>query len=72
MTIKTEYGLMLDCAKQGCDPKHADDGRVFFESKPGPATINFFENAPKPTINGHAATWVSRTVTYTEWEPVDG
>ena len=63
--VKTEYGLMLDCAKQGCDPKHQDDGRVFFESKAGQAVVKFFRVIAGQNINNHAATWVSRTFTYT-------
>lgn len=56
---RIEYGLRLDCAKQGCDPPHEDNGRVFFVG------AQPFEDEPE--VNGHAATWVKRMIT--AWEP---
>ena len=55
---ETQWGIRLDCAKQGCDPKHADDGHVV---RTGP------EPHPDSTINNHACVVVTRTVTYTDW-----
>lgn len=57
-SVLVEWGLRVNCEKQGCDPKHADDGEV----TPRP------EKPTTRTVNGHAADLVQRTVTITTWE----
>lgn len=48
-----EYGWRLDCATEGCDPPHDDDGQVVAaESRPERAM----------TINGHATVVVRRRI----------
>jgi hypothetical protein len=65
--IVTEWGRRIDCAKNGCNPPHADDGWVSdlppHWPKPPDASLDC-------VINNHATTWVKRTVTYGDWEPL--
>ena len=55
---RTEWARRLDCAKQGCNPPHGDDGEL--SSADGPMD--------HPTINGHAATLVYRVVVLPPWQ----
>lgn len=68
-TIQSEvqYGLMLDCEKNGCDPRHADHGHVDLRRLGGIWVQHQLDEA---NIQGHAATIIKRTVTYSPWEPV--
>jgi hypothetical protein len=50
----TEYGHRIDCAKQGCDPPHPDNGHVY---------------PPNQPVNGHATTTVKHVITITDWTP---
>lgn len=54
-----EWGLRLDCEKQGCDPPHRDNGRVTDVSRTRPDH--------DLVINNHAATLVSRSIRYLPW-----
>lgn len=72
ITSEVEYGLMLDCPKEGCWPYHADNGHVRFWR---PGKHNLTPSALwDAKVNGHAATVVRRTITYSPWEavPLDG
>jgi hypothetical protein len=65
--IVEEWGMMLDCAENGCEGPHSDDGMVSNWSTMDPSVWG------KPTnkigkINSHAAVRVKRTVTYSKWE----
>lgn len=62
---RTEWGLRLDCTLNGCDPPHADNGRVF----------SFEVEIPRGYdggywVNSHKCRLVSRTVTYSTWVSV--
>jgi hypothetical protein len=53
-----EFALRLDCEKEGCDPKHADDGEVLpFLRGEGRSTAVVWQ-----TINGHAARLLYRPI----------
>lgn len=60
---KEEWGEMLDCDKEGCNPKHDDHGYIFRITIVRPLDSEC-------VINNHAATIVRRTVTYSPWEKV--
>lgn len=50
---RVEYALRIDCAKNGCDPKHGDDGTIIpLGADEGGTT----------TINGHACVRLSRVI----------
>lgn len=71
-----EWAHRLDCEKNGCDPKHSDDGRLF----PMIIQRNFRRVEAEDisastarryrdyTVNGHATTLVKRKVTREPWE----
>lgn len=61
MTERVEYGVRIDCAKEGCKPPHSDDNEVKMSRTKT-------EWRKTTTINGHAAKRVKRTVTYGEWQ----
>lgn len=65
---RVEYALVLDCRLQGCKAKigyeHTDHGRV---QRPLSAWQGVQMGA-RPTINGHAARLVKRTVVLPDWE----
>lgn len=65
-TERVEYGLQLNCAKNNCIEPHNDDGRVM------PLNPKYDEIPPHPdiTVNGHAVTFVQRTITIGKWEVV--
>ena len=66
----TLWGAMLDCDKEGCDPRHADHGEVIPASRFSAETQEQqARNTVKHGINGHAATLV--TCQITPWEPVE-
>lgn len=58
-----EWGVMLDCDKQGCQPHHADHGRIY-------ETITERQAFSEQhlIVMGHACSLVRRTVTYSDWE----
>ena len=56
-----EWALRLDCAKEGCDPPHSDNGLIAFKGPDKPR---------RRTINNHAATLVSRRIL--PWVEADG
>jgi len=62
--VVAEYGRMIDCRLQGCDPPHSDDG----EPLPWP-TKEFGEPdfSRDATVNGHACRWVTRSIAYGPW-----
>ncbi|TIC78792.1 hypothetical protein [Nocardioides sp. GY 10127] len=60
--VRVEYGLRIDCALQGCDEPHFDNGDVLRRRYERPTTTS---------VNGHAVTLVQRTVTWAEWESSD-
>ena len=66
-----EYGIMLDCDKQGCVAKqgfrHGDHGMVS-PRRPSRAQIEEYKVDGRWLINEHAATLVYRT--FSPWEPV--
>jgi hypothetical protein len=65
----TEYGHRIDCAKQGCDPPHPDNGHVYPAFA---ATGRLWTAARKPPnqpVNGHATTTVKHVITITDWTP---
>jgi hypothetical protein len=49
-----EIGRRVDCAANGCEVPHSDDGMIMHYH-------------PKATNHGHALTFVSRRVTYSDW-----
>lgn len=53
-----EIGRRVDCAANGCETPHSDDGMIMMYH-------------PKATNNGHVLTFVERTVTYSDWTPTD-
>lgn len=63
--VKTEWGLMLDCEKNGCDPKHSDDRRVFLHDK-GMGTPTTVPEKAWP-INRHATRVVMRRILIEPW-----
>lgn len=72
---EVEYGMRLDCIKNGCDPIHTDHNRIsplsrrmaHLWDKDFVKWIN--EHRTKAhKINNHAATFVERVVTYGAWE----
>ena len=65
--VRVEFGRRLDCAAQGCDPLHADNGEVV----PWIGQ-NVPDTSDSPTVSNHAAVWVERTVTYSPWTHTDG
>jgi hypothetical protein len=64
-TIRIEWGLRLDCTKNGCEPPHSDDGRVFPHNQ-GMGTPTTRPKKAYP-INSHATTIVTRTIVETPW-----
>jgi len=60
MNKRYERGYRIDCRKNGCAEPHEDDGNVMLVS----------DNLRHPwtKVNGHAITWVIRSVAYTEWQ----
>jgi hypothetical protein len=66
----TEYGRRIDCAKNGCETPHADDGDVM----PIPQSWMTGEDGDWQTkswvgvVNNHAVTLVKRTIIYSNWE----
>jgi hypothetical protein len=62
-----EYGIMLDCDKQGCDPKHGDHGLVT-SRHPSREQVDQYKIEGRWYVNNHAATLVYRT--RSPWEPV--
>ena len=68
---RVEYGIMLDCDKEGCEKKighrHSDHGMIS-PRRPSRAQIEEYKVDGKWLINNHAATLVCRT--YSPWEPV--
>ena len=59
--VRIEFGRRIDCAKNGCTEPHADNGQVT------PARPGYGD-----TMNGHALTWVKRTVQVGDWQDIDG
>jgi hypothetical protein len=57
-SVRTEWGLMLDCAANGCTELHDDDRDVMFRGGERPVTER---------VNGHAVRVVARTVTTSDW-----
>lgn len=57
----TEWAVAIDCAKNGCEPPHSDDGWVsaFVESSL-PDLLEHYGKDPK--INNHAATIMWREI----------
>lgn len=62
LTTRIEYRSRMDCRKNGCNPRHVDDGIIFPFARP-------LDQMPKK-INNHAVTTVRRTVIYSPWEEV--
>lgn len=63
MSTRHEYTYVLDCAAQGCEPRHEDDGHIV-----GP----FFDHPVAPyRVNGHATKVVVREVIRSEWFDLD-
>jgi hypothetical protein len=60
LRTRTEYGLRINCNKQGCNPRHADDGDVI-------ARQRLEDINPRHVVSGHAADLVKRTITISEW-----
>lgn len=58
--VRTDYGLRIDCAKNGCAEPHGEDGEVLPRGRSLPVT---------EWVNGHAVSPVERTVTYSTWRP---
>lgn len=56
--VTYEYGLRIDCARNACATPHGDDGMVL------PRGI---ESEAIESVNGHAVTFVVRTVTRTPY-----
>lgn len=56
--VTHEYGLRIDCARNGCEEPHGDDGYVL------PRGI---ESEAIERVNGHAVTFVVRSVTRSPW-----
>lgn len=63
----TEYGIMLDCDKEGCIPRHSDHGLITFRH-PSREQVETYKIDGKWWINNHAATLVHRIIP--PWEPV--
>jgi hypothetical protein len=64
---RTEWGLMLDCEKNGCNPHHEDDGRVhLWPDRNHAGRTSRPRSAYK--INGHATRIVKRAIMTTPWE----
>lgn len=59
--VVTEYGLVFDCAAQGCPEPHDDERDVMPRGTAMPVTQR---------VNGHAVRVVQRTVTYSPWTQV--
>ena len=62
---RTEYGLRVDCVRQGCDPFHDDNGRVVR------ITPESARTTVDPEVDGHAATVVRRRVRVSGWAPIE-
>lgn len=58
---EVEYALLHDCRNHGCDPPHGDS----------PVLLERVERPTHASINTVPALILQRTVTYSEWEPVD-
>lgn len=56
--VTQEYGLRIDCKRNGCTEPHGDDGMVL------PRGI---ESEAIERVNGHAVTFVVRDVTRSPW-----
>lgn len=67
---RVEYARRIDCAANGCEEPHADDGMVLPPStycqRPAPGSPQTVYK-----VNGHVVTWVQRTVTTSDWSTVD-
>lgn len=59
--VRMDYGVRIDCARNGCEKPHGDDGMVLPRGDQEPVI---------ESVNGHAVTAVVRTVTYSTWRDV--
>lgn len=68
-----QYGYRVDCAKEGCDPPHADDGRVIvfnlLEMQSNRGLWRDGKPTQSPKFNGHETTLVRRSIGM--WERFD-
>lgn len=53
-----EYGLRIDCERNGCIKPHGDDGMILPRG---------LESEAIESVNGHAVTFVVREVTRSPW-----
>lgn len=56
--VSQEYGLRVDCERQGCPTPHGDNGYVLPRS---------LASEDVEAVNGHAVTFVVRDVVRTPW-----
>lgn len=63
----TEYGYQIDCTKNGCQPPHTDNGRVYPAFTAAGRLWNAARKPANQPINGHATTTVKHVITITEW-----
>jgi hypothetical protein len=61
---EVQYGRRLDCAMNGCNPPHGDDGTTYA----WPETWGEPDVTEPLPINNHAAVWVKRTIVISDWE----
>lgn len=66
----TEYGIMLDCDKQGCTPRHSDHGLIAYWN-PSRVQVETRKVDGKWWINNHAASLVSRIIPAWELVPLE-
>lgn len=59
--VRTDYGLRIDCGRNGCTDPCTDDGLVLARGNAQPTVER---------VNGHVVTAVERTVTYSTWTDV--
>jgi hypothetical protein len=66
--IVQQWALVLDCALNGCDLPHTDNGEFYCVST---ASGDVSPNTIRRNINGHACRLVRRFVVLREWENAD-
>lgn len=70
--IVVEYGLRVDCEKNGCAEPHHDNGVVINLSEFQPFTNpRERETWKESRLGKHAAERVARIITYDEWIAYD-
>lgn len=58
--VHLQYAARINCEKNGCKPKHSDDGTVYF-----------FADQRVNEIEGHAVDVLIRTVNFAPWVEID-